>query len=48
MFTRNLFSLSIRPSEIPVSAAHAFEMPGWKHYLPGFLEGPDLHSSEAA
>lgn len=38
MSTRNLFSLSIRPSEIPVSAAHASEIPGWRHYLPGFLQ----------
>lgn len=48
MSIRNFFSLSIRPSEIPVSAAHVSENPGWKHYLPGFLQGPGLHSSEAA
>lgn len=48
MSIRNLFSLSIRPSKIPVSAARVSEMPGWKHYLPGFLHGPDLHCSEAA
>lgn len=48
MSIRNLFSLSVRPSQIPVSAAQASENPGWEHYLPGLLEVPDLHSSEAS
>lgn len=48
MSIRHLFPLSIRPFEIPVSAAQASEIPGWKHHLPGFPEGPDLHPREAA
>lgn len=47
MSVRNLISLSIRPSEILVSAGYVSEIPGWKHYS-SFLQGPDLHSSEAA
>lgn len=37
MSVRNLFSLSIRPPEKPVSAAHVSEIPGWNTtYLASF------------